>query len=140
MAQASAAITASAAASSQSIAGPKRPQDRISLSDAKQAFRAAVNDYVAHDEQESVVTAVDESLAETFPASDVPAVRPNGHEHPTETAMSQGRPQRPVAVTLADGSVLIVGGYNETADGGTDCLTQDQRTGLASAVRFVPGR
>ena len=89
-----------------SIAGPKRPQDRISLSDAKQAFRAAVNDYVAHDEQGSVVTAVDESLAESFPASDVPAVRPNGHEHPTETAMSQGRPRRPVAVTLADGTSL----------------------------------
>ena len=45
-----------------------------------------------------------------------------------------------VAVTLADGSVLIVGGYNETADLGTDCETPDQPTGLASAVRFVPGR
>jgi len=44
------------------------------------------------------------------------------------------------AVTLTDGSVLIVGGYNETAYGGTDCQTPDQPTGLASAVRFVPGR
>ena len=45
------------------------------------------------------------------------------------------------AVTLTDGSVLIVGGYNETMTfGGTDCETQDQPTGLASAVRFVPGR
>ncbi len=87
-----------------SIAGPKRPQDRINLSDAKQAFRAAVNDYVAHDEQGSVVTAVDESLAESFPASDVPALTPNGQEHPIETALSQARPRRPVAVTLGDGT------------------------------------
>ncbi len=46
-----------------------------------------------------------------------------------------------VAVTLTDGSVLIVGGYNETLTfDDTDCETQDQPTGLASAVRFVPGQ
>ena len=45
------------------------------------------------------------------------------------------------AVTLTDGSVVIVGGYNETLTfDDTDCQTQDQPTGLASAVRFVPGR
>ncbi len=87
-----------------SIAGPKRPQDRISLSDAKHAFRAAVNDYVAHDEQGSVVSAVDESLAESFPASDVPALPPNGQEQPTQTAMAQARPRRRASVTLADGT------------------------------------
>ncbi len=87
-----------------SIAGPKRPQDRINLSDAKRAFRAAVNDYVAHDEQGSVVTAVDESLAESFPASDVPALPPNGQEHQPETALADGRTRRPVAVALADGT------------------------------------
>ena len=34
-----------------SLAGPKRPQDRVSLADAKQAFRGALADYVAEDEQ-----------------------------------------------------------------------------------------
>ena len=29
-----------------SLAGPKRPQDRVSLSDAKEAFRSALADYV----------------------------------------------------------------------------------------------
>ncbi|MCZ3385924.1 MAG: aconitate hydratase AcnA, partial [Actinomycetia bacterium] len=87
-----------------SIAGPKRPQDRIALSDAKRAFRAAVNDFVSHDEQGSVITAVDESLAESFPASDVPALAPNGSEHRAETALSTRRPRRPVDVTLDDGT------------------------------------
>src|SRR5207344_2946190 len=29
-----------------SIAGPKRPQDRISLSDAKNSFRKSIHDYI----------------------------------------------------------------------------------------------
>jgi aconitate hydratase len=32
-----------------SIAGPKRPQDRIALSDAKSAFRKTIPDYVGDD-------------------------------------------------------------------------------------------
>src|SRR5687768_7641001 len=35
-----------------SLAGPKRPQDRVSLSDAKEAFRSALNDYVDEGEPE----------------------------------------------------------------------------------------
>src|SRR5262245_22708173 len=56
-----------------SIAGPKRPQDRVALADAKNAFRAALPDYVEDD-------GVDEQVAETFPASDAPAsnARANG--------------------------------------------------------------
>jgi aconitate hydratase len=32
-----------------SLAGPKRPQDRVSLTDAKASFRTALRDYVADD-------------------------------------------------------------------------------------------
>ena len=46
-----------------SIAGPKRPQDRIALTDAKDAFRKVLPTYVAHDEGDS-------GDAESFPASD----------------------------------------------------------------------
>ena len=55
-----------------SIAGPKRPQDRVSLSDAKAGFRTALADYAGTpaDEPEGV----DEASAESFPASDSPAV------------------------------------------------------------------
>ena len=49
-----------------SIAGPKRPQDRVSLSDAKASFRGALSDFVSDD----VESEVDEAVAETFPASD----------------------------------------------------------------------
>ncbi|MGW6495493.1 aconitate hydratase AcnA [Nonomuraea angiospora] len=70
-----------------SIAGPKRPQDRIALSAAKATWRHDVQNYVSDD--------VDEEGEETFPASDAPAsnARANG-----------GRPHKPVAVTLADGT------------------------------------
>src|SRR6201996_5438343 len=47
-----------------SIAGPKRPQDRISLTNAKDAFETAVEDYLP--------TNGDTSDSESFPASDPP--------------------------------------------------------------------
>jgi aconitate hydratase len=61
-----------------SIAGPKRPQDRISLTDAKPAFRRALVGYTCATE-----CPVDEAGAESFPASDAPAVSGgNGAEVP----------------------------------------------------------
>ena len=83
-----------------SLAGPKRPQDRISLTDAKASFRGALADYVEQDEQ-----GYDESVAESFPASDSPA---NGHgeEAPHDNVGHGGgeRPRNPATVTLADGT------------------------------------
>jgi len=56
-----------------SIAGPKRPQDRIELSDAKNSFRKAIHDYV--DLSASTPhTNVDEASEESFPASDPPSI------------------------------------------------------------------
>ncbi|MER6948056.1 aconitate hydratase AcnA [Nonomuraea sp. NPDC000554] len=72
-----------------SIAGPKRPQDRIALSAAKDTWRRDVRVYVSEDD------GVDEASEESFPASDAPAsnARANGD-----------RPHKPVPVTLADGT------------------------------------
>ena len=47
-----------------SIAGPKRPQDRISLSDSQGAFQRALAGYVPKENGD------DEAVAGTFPASD----------------------------------------------------------------------
>ncbi|UBU19036.1 aconitate hydratase AcnA [Nonomuraea gerenzanensis] len=70
-----------------SIAGPKRPQDRIVLSAAKATWR--------HDVQNYVADGVDEAVEETFPASDAPA---------SNASANGGRPHKPVPVTLADGT------------------------------------
>ena len=56
-----------------SIAGPKRPQDRIELSDAKGMFRKAIYDYVTNG-NEAPETKVDEAVEESFPASDPAAI------------------------------------------------------------------
>ncbi|GIG64608.1 aconitate hydratase AcnA [Phytomonospora endophytica] len=69
-----------------SIAGPKRPQDRISLSASKPTWRHDVGNYVSDGE---------ETGKESFPASDAPAVTANGN-----------RPHRPTPVTLEDGTAF----------------------------------
>ena len=58
-----------------SIAGPKRPQDRVAITEAKQAFREALPTYAPDgdsdpDDAAEESSSVDESVEETFPASD----------------------------------------------------------------------
>ncbi|MFE9724414.1 aconitate hydratase AcnA [Streptomyces sp. NPDC005794] len=69
-----------------SIAGPKRPQDRIVLANAKAQFAQDVRNYVADDE---------EAGKESFPASDSPAA-------------SDGVPSNPVTVTAPDGTTYEI--------------------------------
>ncbi len=98
-----------------SIAGPKRPQDRVALSDAKVAFgkalRGLVPDYDCRDE----------ASAESFPSSDPPATAvpgagghassfspssagANGGEWSATTAIAAARSATAVPLTLADGT------------------------------------
>jgi aconitate hydratase len=63
-----------------SLAGPKRPQDRVSLSDARDSFRRALVDYVPSDGEQA--DAQDEAIAESYPASDPPANGEPGHPQP----------------------------------------------------------
>jgi aconitate hydratase len=58
-----------------SIAGPRRPQDRVPLREAKQAFAESLPSFGV-----DFGDAHDEAVAETFPASDTPASTAPGHE------------------------------------------------------------
>ncbi len=91
-----------------SIAGPKRPQDRVSLVDSKQSFRGALAAYVSND-VEAVSGEWDESLEESFPASDPPSNDTADGQTPGRDYLScaptdGGRPSNPQRVTLEDGT------------------------------------
>ncbi len=88
-----------------SLAGPKRPQDRVSLSNAKQAFRGALTDYVEAPTAKWSEMGYDEASAESFPASDAPAYHgANDAEAPTDHLSAApedgGRPSDPIEITL----------------------------------------
>ena len=88
-----------------SIAGPKRPQDRIALTDAKTSFRKVLPTYVSHHEG-------DAGVGSSFPASD-PSPQgatdgTNGGDKPTDEGDGAGRPSRVVSVTSAEGTTFEI--------------------------------
>ncbi len=87
-----------------SIAGPKRPQDRISLADAKESFRGALESYVGEPKRKP--RGYDKAVDESFPASDPPAAY---RDSDTSTAptdyvdrapASGARPRNSASVTI----------------------------------------
>jgi len=95
-----------------SIAGPKRPQDRVALTDAKGSFRRALVDYVVSDD-ENHNSLVDEAGKESFPASDAPEYQPHGQsdaeraaDQPRDSSglATAARATNMVPLTLADGT------------------------------------
>src|SRR6185295_16980479 len=91
-----------------SIAGPKRPQDRIELSDAKAQFARDIVDYATATTTDSIV---DLESKHSFPASDPGAV-PGEEETDTRTVhISAGgnhAASKPVKVSPAVGDPYIL--------------------------------
>ncbi|MFH5210255.1 aconitate hydratase [Antrihabitans spumae] len=106
-----------------SIAGPKRPQDRILLSESKIAFRKDIHNYTNDAEGHSSATPhsqLDEAVEESFPASD-PATLSFADDGAVDVVSAangaEGRPTKPVKVTtdekgefvLDHGAVVVAG-------------------------------
>jgi aconitate hydratase len=86
-----------------SLAGPKRPQDRVPVKSAKDAFRTSLADYTGDDETTSGNgNSANEASKESFPASDPPAITHSGsHDEPAAPATSShGRPSNPARVSM----------------------------------------
>src|SRR3954463_12912603 len=89
-----------------SLAGPKRPQDRVSLTESKASFRVSLEDLGVEG------TYVDEEVEESFPASDPPGHNGDGASHQDHEEAGSGtggmqvaeRESHGVPVTLADGT------------------------------------
>ena len=90
-----------------SLAGPKRPQDRIPLAEAKSAFLESLSEFDP-EAAESLGNGYDEAVAETFPASDPPAEDHNDERgkprRAATSAVVEERTAEPVSVTLEDGT------------------------------------
>jgi aconitate hydratase len=97
-----------------SIAGPKRPQDRIALKDAAWQFGQDVQAYVPNAD-------ADEAGMESFPASDSPAV-------------SNGVPSTPVPVTLADGTAFELDHGAVTVAAITSCTNTSNPSVMVGAA------
>ncbi|MDQ2631946.1 MAG: aconitate hydratase AcnA, partial [Actinomycetota bacterium] len=101
-----------------SIAGPKRPQDRVPLAQAKEAFLGALAE-LAPDAVEETVSPADEASMESFPASDPPAQDHDDESAKPHPVASQGGTEAQAAgtvlanrngdeveVTMADGTTF----------------------------------
>jgi len=93
-----------------SIAGPKRPQDRIQLSDAKSAFRKDIHNYV-EENMPVECSKLDEAVDESFPASD--SVSLSFAEEDSVDVQSaangaEGRPTKPIKVRTDEQGEFVI--------------------------------
>jgi aconitate hydratase len=119
-----------------SIAGPKRPQDRILLSESKVAFRKDIHNYVG-DEAPVPHTQLDEAIEESFPASD-PA-RLSFAEDDAVPVLSaatgcEGRPSKPVRVKSEERGEFILDHGAVAVAGITSCTNTSNPSVMLGAA------
>ncbi|KSU52531.1 aconitate hydratase AcnA [Microbacterium enclense] len=118
-----------------SIAGPKRPQDRILLSEAKNQFEKDILNYAGGAVSDSVV---DLEVDGTFPASDPGSVPGEEHEHVTESEVliSSGHPanaSNPVKVTTPEGQSYLLDNGAVTLAAITSCTNTSNPSVMIAA-------
>lgn len=118
-----------------SIAGPKRPQDRILLSEAKNQFEKDILNYAGHSVSDSIV---DLEVDGTFPASDPGSVPGEEHEEVTETEVliSSGHPanaSNPIKVTTPEGQSYLLDNGAVTLAAITSCTNTSNPSVMIAA-------
>ncbi len=93
-----------------SLAGPRRPQDRTPLSQAKQSFCRGLESFGV----EFAGGSLDEAIAESFPASDPAAEQAPGHE-----ALPDPVPEPHAPVARTEGALIELGGESFRLSHGT---------------------
>ncbi|WP_407665540.1 aconitate hydratase [Mycolicibacterium vinylchloridicum] len=120
-----------------SISGPKRPQDRIELSDAKNAFRKDIHNYV-EENHPAPETKLDEAVEESFPASDPVSLSfaDDGavDARPSAANGSEGRPSKPVTVKSADRGEFVLDHGAVVVAGITSCTNTSNPSVMLGAA------
>jgi aconitate hydratase len=120
-----------------SISGPKRPQDRIELTDAKNAFRKDIHNYV-EENHPAPETKLDEAVDESFPASDSVSLSfaDDGavDARPSAANGSEGRPSKPVQVRSADRGDFVLDHGAVVVAGITSCTNTSNPTVMIGAA------
>ncbi len=120
-----------------SLAGPKRPQDRISLADIGSKINELLGEAVP-----SLVDAQDEASDESFPASDPPATGDsNGQaehtseapEAPGEDVVTETLQEAATKVTLADGTETFIDHGHVVIAAITSCTNTSNPTVMVAA-------
>ncbi|MBY6410011.1 aconitate hydratase AcnA [Rhodococcus sp. BP-252] len=119
-----------------SIAGPKRPQDRILLSDSKVAFRKDIHNYV-EENYPAEHTQLDEAVEESFPASD-PAVLSFADDGAVDVQSaangSEGRPTKPVKVVTDEAGEFVLDHGAVVVAGITSCTNTSNPSVMLGAA------
>jgi aconitate hydratase A / 2-methylisocitrate dehydratase len=93
-----------------SLAGPRRPQDRIALGDVRSTFRAAFAEIFGHLHEDPCADpdcSPDEASEESFPASDPPAAMTGVTSEGEDPLQYPESPGAPSAEERPDGAVTV---------------------------------
>ena len=117
-----------------SLAGPKRPQDRIALKNAQQTFRALL---VGTSRTEAVPGGLDEADANSFPASDPISISPRApHDKPPRSSTSLeplAWPTNPMTTRLPNGSTHDIDHGHVVIAAITSCTNTSNPTVMVGA-------